>query len=134
VRCTAVSGGAVHGGTAEAVLMQRALEDEFRVPVRWVEAQSRDTRTNAVLTAALLRADGVSRIVLVAHGFDMPRAAAEFAHAGMEVIGAPTVAAGDSLRFDHPLELMPSMTALHTSYYVLYEWLADLARRIRLAF
>lgn len=129
-----VSGGAVHGGTAEAVLMQRALEDEFGVPVRWVEAQSRDTRTNAVMTASLLRAEGVSRIVLVAHSFDMPRASAEFVHAGMEVTGAPTAVAGTAPLFDHPLALMPSMAALQTSYYVLYEWLADIARRVRLAF
>lgn len=129
-----VSGGAVHGGTAEAVLMQRALEDEFAVPVRWAEAQSRDTRTNAVLSAALLRADGVSRIVLVAHSFDMPRASAEFAHAGMEVVGAPTAVANEELVVDHPLELMPSMTAFQTSYYALYEWLADIARRVRRAF
>jgi len=34
-----VSGGAVYGGTAEAVLMKQALEEEFGIEVRWAETR-----------------------------------------------------------------------------------------------
>src|SRR5688572_22523950 len=64
-----VSGGTVFGGTAEAPLMKRTLEEEFAVPVRWIEDRSRDTHSNARETAALLLPLGIKRIVLVAHGF-----------------------------------------------------------------
>jgi uncharacterized SAM-binding protein YcdF (DUF218 family) len=128
-----VSGGALFGASTEAALMKRALEAEFNVAVRWMEERSRDTRSNAVESAAILRPAGVKRVLLVAHGFDMRRAAAEFASAGLEVVPAPTQIAGPKLEYGHPVELVPSMSALHGSYYALYELLGDVARRVRLA-
>ena len=47
---------------------------------------------------------------------------------------APRAPSNEELVFDHLLELMPSMVALQTSYYALYEWLAGVAQRVRLAF
>jgi uncharacterized SAM-binding protein YcdF (DUF218 family) len=126
-----VTGGAVYGGTAEAVLMRKALEEEFSVPVAWTEARSRNTEENARNSAAILAAAGIRRVLLVGHGFDMPRAVAEFASAGLHATRAPTVIAADRPRFDHPIQLLPSMGALQTSYYALYELLADVVRRIR---
>jgi len=70
----------------------------------------------------------------VAHGFDMPRASAEFATAGFQVTPAPTVVAGGRFSFEHPAELLPSMSALQGSYYALYEILADAVRRTRQVF
>lgn len=128
-----VSGGVVYGRTAEAVLMKRTLEEEFNVAVRWTEQRSRDTRSNAAGSAAMLRPAGVRRVLLVAHGFDMPRAAAEFLSAGLEVVPAPTHVAEPKLAFDHPLELLPNMSALHGSYYAIYELLGAVARGVRLA-
>ena len=46
--------------------------------------------SNDMMATAILRREGVTRVVLVAHGFDMPRARAEFAAAGLETIPAPT--------------------------------------------
>jgi uncharacterized SAM-binding protein YcdF (DUF218 family) len=126
-----VTGGAVHGGTAEAVLMKKALEEEFGVQVAWTETLSRNTEGNARHSAAILSAAGVRRILLVGHGFDMRRAVAEFAAAGLHATPAPTVIAAQTLRFDHPLELLPGMSALQTSYYALYELLGDVVRRAR---
>jgi uncharacterized SAM-binding protein YcdF (DUF218 family) len=122
------SGGAVYGGTAEAVLMKRALEEEFGVEVQWTEARSRDTRSNARESAALLLPLGITRVLLVAHGFDMPRAMAEFASAGLQVTAAPTMVATDRASADHPIEWLPAMGALHGSYYALDELLAGAAR------
>jgi uncharacterized SAM-binding protein YcdF (DUF218 family) len=129
-----VSGGAVYGGTEEAVLMKRALEEEFGVKVKWVENRSRDTRTNARFTADILLPQGVKRIVFVAHSFDMPRALAELKAAGLHVTPAPTALAAASPSVDHPVEWLPSMSALHGSYYALYELLADTVRRVSTVF
>ncbi len=126
-----VTGGAVHGGTPEAVLMKQALEQELGVPVAWAEASSRDTAGNARNTAALLMPAGIRRVLLVGHGFDMRRAVAEFAAAGLDATPAPTVTVSESFTFDHPVELLPGMSALQSSYYALYELLGDAVRRLR---
>jgi uncharacterized SAM-binding protein YcdF (DUF218 family) len=128
-----VSGGAVYGGTEEALLMKRALEEEFGVRVKWVEDRSRDTRTNALHTAAMLIPQGITRVVFVAHSFDMPRAIAELIAAGLQVVPAPTAVAAPRLTVDHAIEFFPSMSALQGSYYALYELLADVVRRGRTA-
>jgi len=129
-----VSGGSVYGGTAEGALMKRALEQEFNVEVRWSEERSRDTQSNAAESASILLPAGIKRVILVAHGFDMPRASAEFASAGLQVTPAPTVIAGERLAFDSAAELLPSMSALQGSYYALYELVAEAVRRLRQAF
>lgn len=126
-----VSGGAVHRGSTEAALMKQALETEFGVKVRWEEANSRDTRSNAIQSAAMLLPLGIKRVLLVAHAFDMPRASAEFASAGLQVIPAPTLVISERFEFEHVGELLPGMGALQGSYFALYELLGDAVRRLR---
>ena len=63
---------------AEATRMAEVAQGEFGVPLRWVEAASRDTHENATGTLALLRPAGVREVVLVTHGAHMPRALREF--------------------------------------------------------
>jgi uncharacterized SAM-binding protein YcdF (DUF218 family) len=121
-----VTGGAPRGGRTEADVMRATLEQEFGVPVRWLEDRSRDTFENARFTAARLERDGVKRVALVAHGFDMRRARAEFAAAGLEVVPAPTFV---HARTEFELtDLVPNVAALQASYYALYELLANLVR------
>ena len=119
-----VSGGSVLGAEPEAKLMAVSLEREFGVPVRWIEANSRTTHDNAVLSARTLKQEGIDRIVLVTHGFDTRRATAEFEAQGLVVIGAPTGirAGGEDTIFDY----LPSMAGLQGSYYATYEILANL--------
>ena len=118
-----VSGGAIRDGPPEALLMRNALVGEFGVPVRWMETRARNTHENAVRSAALLKASGVSRIVLVGHSFDFPRTRNEFEAAGIAVTPAPIgippsvpTALGD---------FVPSAAGLTLSYYALYEILAN---------
>jgi uncharacterized SAM-binding protein YcdF (DUF218 family) len=119
-----VTGGSVLGGEPEAKLMQVSLESEFGVPVRWAELRSRTTHENAVLSAEMLKKEGIRRIVLVAHGFDMRRAIAEFVAQDIEVVPAPTGKRGG---IDDPvLHYVPSMGGLLGSYYATYEILANL--------
>lgn len=123
-----VAGGSVWGDTAtEASVMRAALEQEFKVPVRWTEERSRTTHENAQFAAAILKRDGVKRIVLVMHGFDIRRARAEFAAAGLDVVPAPTVL--PRFRIATPFDLLPSMGALQGSQIALYELLANAVRR-----
>lgn len=117
-----VTGGMRRSGPSEAALMRRALEDEFGVRVRWVEEGSRNTHENARLSAALLGPEGVRKVVLVAHSMDLPRAAAEFAAAGLEVVPAPTLIPVPQI--DSFLDFVPSLGGLTASHYALYEWLA----------
>jgi uncharacterized SAM-binding protein YcdF (DUF218 family) len=118
-----VSGGQMQGGEAEAVLMQRVLEQEFGVTARWAEPLARNTHENARFGGALLRSAGIKRVILVVHSFDIPRARAEFESAGLTVLPAPT-GIPSARSPDAPLDFWPSAAALQTSYFALYELLA----------
>lgn len=121
-----VTGGSASGGEPEAILMQDSLKHEFGVDVRWIEAASRNTHENAVFSARILRAAGIHRVVMVAHSFDMPRATAEFAAEGIDCIVAPTgiPSRGPSVLVDY----VPSIGGLQSSYFALYEILANAVR------
>lgn len=125
-----VSGGAPTGTTAEAVLMKAALEEDFRVPVRWVEKTSLDTQQNAQFSAEPLRAAGVSRILLVTHAVHMPRAQAAFEDAGLQVIPAPTAWLGGTGASDQVLAELPGPTSAYAGWYAVHEWLGLLAYRL----
>ncbi|MGE0384215.1 MAG: YdcF family protein [Gammaproteobacteria bacterium] len=127
----AVSGGSVFDqAVSEAELMRTALEDWFRVPVRWLEPRSRNTAQNAMFTHALLAGQGIRRIVLVTEGLHMRRAAWSFRRAGFEVIAAPTLIATE-FPPRGPLMLMPDANALRTSSDVLHEWIGLAWYRVR---
>jgi uncharacterized SAM-binding protein YcdF (DUF218 family) len=75
------SGGLGHAaepGTAEAEVAADIAQREFLRPIRWVESKSRDTRENAQYSIGLLRELEVSQVVLVTHGWHMPRALRAF--------------------------------------------------------
>jgi uncharacterized SAM-binding protein YcdF (DUF218 family) len=118
-----VSGGAVRGAPPEGVLMRNVLVHEFNVPVRWIETHSRNTHENAIDSAKILAADGVHRIVLVGHSFDFPRSRKEFEAAGLDVIAAPI---DIPPRFPGDVtDYLPSPRGLQSSYYAIYEMLAN---------
>lgn len=121
-----VSGGigarAVDAGDypmAEA--MAAALREDFGVPVKWIEARSRDTAENAAYSAAMLRKDGVKRVLLVTDAMHMPRARMAFEHEGLEVVSAPTMFFSRQARSSSAL--VPSAEGMRRSWYALYELL-----------
>lgn len=127
-----VSGGAPHGDTPEAVLMQRALELDYGVRTRWVESASRDTRENAQFSAVHLHAVGVRRVLLVTHAMHMKRARDAFAAAGLEVVPAPTAwLGGDDKETagDQALVELPSQNTAYAGWFALHELLGQLAYR-----
>ena len=89
--------------------------------LRWQDNQSRDTRENAVNTAQLLKADGVSRIALVTHAWHMPRSIKQFEAAGLRVTPAPMGYVRSDAR--PLLQWLPSGTGLRESAWILREWL-----------
>ncbi|HJW02703.1 MAG TPA: YdcF family protein [Azospira sp.] len=108
------------GGSGEGEAMAQVLREEFKVPVRWVEASSGNTRENALETARLLKEANVSRVLLVSHAWHLPRASQAFLQAGLEVVPAPTVFAREPAT---PLDYLPRPEGLRKSYQALHEWL-----------
>lgn len=116
-----IAGGTVAAGRPESLSLKQVLEEEFRVPVRWVETESRDTGDNARNAARILKAAGVTRIALVSQAWHLPRAVPLFEAEGLQVAPAPTVFVKAPEAF--PWSLLPTAGALRSSYYFFHEWL-----------
>ena len=91
----AFSGGLGWGqadGQPEAQTAARIAAHDFGQQFKWLEDRSHDTRENALRTVPLLKQANVSRIVLVTHGWHMPRAQKSFEQAAagsMKIQAAP---------------------------------------------
>ena len=120
-------GNPIGANLSEAEAMHRTLTGEFGVPVRWVESTSNNTRENARFSAALLKPEGISRIVLVTHAWHMPRAMQSFSEAGFAVSPAPT------LFHPAPLSLLDFLPAGYgESRHAIHEWIGLLWYRLRI--
>ena len=108
--------------------MKQALEEDFAVPVTWVEDRSTDTAQNARFSAVILKDAGITSIILVTHATDMPRALALFTATGLTVTPAPTCFPDTS--DDFPEDLIPRMSALDQSWMSIYEVLASAWRTV----
>jgi len=115
----------------KADAMATALREDFGVPVRWVEGQSRDTGENASYSAALLKKDGVTRVLLVTDAMHMARARAVFERAGLQVIDAPTMFFTGQARGMRAW--LPSAEGMRRSWYAVYELLGLVWYRMRFA-
>ncbi len=116
---------------SEADSMAAALREDFGVPVKWLEDRSSDTAENAAFSAAILRADGIHRVLLVTDAMHMPRAGAVFQRAGLDVVSAPTMFFGRQ-----PLSVqawIPSAEGMRRSWYATYEWVGLVWYRVRAA-
>ncbi len=124
-----VSGGSPDGDTPEALFMKTVLEQEFGVPVRWVESGSRTTWENARESRRILAAEGIDTILLVTHAWHMPRARYAFEQAGFRVVPAGTRfhrGDGSLLR-----DVLPDARALQESRYALHELIGLIWYRLR---
>lgn len=99
--------------------MQAALEQDFAVPVKWVEGNSDNTLENARMSHATLKTAGITRIYLVTHAWHMPRATRAFQQAGFDVVPAPTAF---TTRYETTLlTFLPRAEALLDSRWFLHE-------------
>ncbi len=125
-----VTGGNPLGNhTSEAQQMRNVLEQDFQVPVRWIEGNSDNTFENARYSYQTLRNAGVEKIYLVTHAWHMPRAADVFRRAGFEVIEAPT-AFSTRYRIDL-LAFAPSAETLRDSKIFAHEMIGLLWYRAK---
>ena len=115
---------------AKAPGMARALREDFRTPVQWVEPASEDTAQNAVYSARILRAAGIKRILLVTHAMHMPRAREAFRRAGLEVVDAPTAFYSKG-RSASLLAWLPSAAGMYRTYYAAHEWIGLVWYRLK---
>lgn len=99
--------------------MASALREDFGVPVKWIEGQSRDTAQNAAYSAALLQAAGVHRVLLVTTAMHMARSRAAFERAGLEVVEAPTMFFSGQAQGVR--SWVPSAEGMRRSWYAMYE-------------
>jgi uncharacterized SAM-binding protein YcdF (DUF218 family) len=112
-----------------AQVMADVLTDDFGLPARWIEPAARDTHENAVLSAAMLRADGIMAAYLVTHAWHMPRSLDAFARTGFPVLPAP---AALSPRPDGRVtDWIPRPDHLAQSWFMLREWAGILVYRLR---
>lgn len=124
-----VSGGAPDGGIAEAVLQQRVLQNEFAVPVRWIEDRSNTTAENARFSTSLLRQQGIQRAYVVSDGWHLRRALPQFQQQGLQVQPA-----GVAFHTDYQpwyRNWVPGATSWRDSGQMLHEWLGIVWYAIR---
>jgi len=96
-------------GASEANIAARIAERELGRSIRWTEDESRDTHENAQRSVALLKRDGVREIVLVTHGWHMPRAQRAFERAAAGSITITPAPMGLAPRVERPaLRWMPT--------------------------
>ena len=106
---------------SEADVAARVAQQDFGFALRWSEAVSRDTSSNARLLAPVLMREGVQRIALVTDAWHMPRSVAAFQRAGFVVTPAPMAF---TLPFESRLlQWLPSAQGLLASRQVLRECL-----------
>jgi uncharacterized SAM-binding protein YcdF (DUF218 family) len=116
------TGWAQNDGAAEADIANRIASQEFNRPLRWVESQSRDTRSNAVASVSLLKASGVKHIFVVTHGWHMPRAMAAFEQSSLGEITVEAAPMGLAQRVNRPaLDWLPSVYGFSRVHLALRE-------------
>ena len=125
-----VSGGIVGGAQASAgALMKAALEEDFAVPVAWSEDRSRTTWENALYTARLLLPEKLTTVVVVTEAWHLPRAIWAFERVGLKAL--PWPAPRTAPRLGEVSDFLPSLGALHDTYYALHEMIGGVFYRLR---
>jgi len=110
-------------------LMKKVLEEDFEIPVRWSEEQSRTTFENAVFTARLLKADHISTVIVVTQAWHLPRALWCFNHEGLRALPwavGQTPAPAIRIR-----DFLPSLASLQDTFYAVHELIGLVYYRLR---
>jgi uncharacterized SAM-binding protein YcdF (DUF218 family) len=127
----AFSGGLGWGqadGQPEAQTAGRVASHDFGQQLKWLEDQSHDTRENALRTVPVLKQAGITRILVVTHGWHMPRAQKAFEQAagGVKIQPAPM---GLARRAGNPvLDWLPTVEGYASVNRALRELLGLLLR------
>jgi uncharacterized SAM-binding protein YcdF (DUF218 family) len=117
----------VTGYGIEAQAMRATLQRNFDITPRWIDAQAFDTFENARNAAAMLKRDGIERIILLTSATHMLRSLHEFTATGLRVMPAP-VGTRVYQPPEYAWEFVPSANALWLSYEACYELLGEPVR------
>lgn len=108
---------------AEAQVAAQIAGQEFGRPLKWVEDSSRDTRENATHTLALLKPLGIKHIVLVTHGWHMPRAVRAFEEAAGSELRIEAAPMGLARGLEGPaLTWLPTNSGIVDVRNIVREW------------
>ncbi|MCG5494651.1 MULTISPECIES: YdcF family protein [Ectothiorhodospira] len=121
-----VSGGRVGGDEplSEAELIVSLLENEFGVPVRWVEDESRNTCENALYSAQRLAEEGVTHALLVTQALHIPRARWCFEKTDLQITAVPTFDRQPDPDESFDLRgFIPQANAMSRTRFALHEYL-----------
>ena len=121
----------VTGNGEEAVTMQVSLSRDFGVQAKWVDEAAKDTYDNAQDSARMLRAAGITRVVLVTSDTHLWRAAHEYEAAGLSVTPAP--AGIWAPRELGTMRFVPVASGLLRSYSAVYELAGEGIRDVLVA-
>jgi len=116
---------------SEAELMRNVLENEFQVPVKWMETESHTTWQNAQFTDEILAAAGIQSAWLVTQAWHMPRSLYSFQNRQVQYLPASVSYSGAIQWTDYHMKFVPQATALVRSSIALHEWLGLLWYRLR---
>ena len=124
--------GGVQENNAEssASLMAQALERDFGIKATWIEGRAANTYENGAYSAAILKANNVTRVIVVTQAWHMPRALWSLAHAGVIAIPAPAERSypGRAIAWS---ALLPDYASFARSFYALHEFLGLAYYRLR---
>jgi uncharacterized SAM-binding protein YcdF (DUF218 family) len=116
----------VSGFHLEAHAMHDTLQRNFGLETRWIDDNAYDTFQNAQNSARILKADGITQIILVTRGTHMGRSMEEFAATGVKAIPAPAGVLTD--RAYGIYRWLPDPDALLRSHMAIYEMLGEPVR------
>lgn len=119
-------------GITEATAMKSTLNEDFGVPVRWLESRSHTTLENARFSHEILERENIRSVYLVTQAWHMPRSQLAFEHAGFAVIPAATEYA-----ISQPIALrhfIPDAKALRNSGRFFHEILGIVWYRLKFWF
>ncbi len=116
-----LSGGGLNQSDdiSEAELMNVILK-EYGLNANWIEGKSQNTYENAIYSSQILKGVGIGEVILVTHGWHMPRAVEAFEKAGMLVVPAPTGLMNPNHITDSQ-DFLPSASALQSTFWAVHE-------------
>lgn len=121
----------VTGNGREAVTMGVSLSRDFGVQTKWTDEAAEDTHDNAHDSAHILRAAGITHVVLVTSDVHLWRATHEFEMAGLSIVPAPTDVWAP--REIGTMRLVPTATGLQRSSGAAYELVGEAVRDLLVA-
>lgn len=111
-------------GEDGALHMARMLEQQGVPPTALlVESRSVTTYENALYSAAILRHEGIRRILLVTSAIHMPRATASFRKQGLDVVPAPVFDSSQNNPYRNNHRWWPQRAELWRCSHILHEYI-----------